>query len=412
MAEILELRDRDPGHELCPPAKLPARMISADSHLIEPPSIWKEWLPRRFLSHAPVIAYDTLGNRQWQFGSGYGPLEIDRVLCVERVKDDLQARNIELEPVITGLHQSSSRYVAQALDGLSGEVIFPNGATMGHFLDHPDEDVVAAGVHGYNQFIRQEYCPPDTGHLFPIAQLPSTGVEPSLAELQYAIDQKFHGVVLPGWPTGGEHLSDGDLKFFKMAEEAAMPVCLHVRFRSRQERLLLRELNLMAGPPQHDANAESSSASLVGRRGRPNPGEALGQAASVLCELLTSRLFEMCPKLRFGLIETWAGWIPRVLDALDDSAARASSDWRSPELPSAYWQRNMAAAFLVDKPAMLLRNRIGVGNLLWSTDFPHSCSYWPNSREVASRSMSGIPAPELEMIVAGNAIRFFGLGTF
>jgi predicted TIM-barrel fold metal-dependent hydrolase len=47
--------------------------------------------------------------------------------------------------------------------------------------------------------------------------------------------------------------------------------------------------------------------------------------------------------------------------------------------------------------------------MLWSTDFPHPVTSWPNSREIIERMMRGVPADERALILAGNAARVWNL---
>jgi predicted TIM-barrel fold metal-dependent hydrolase len=56
-----------------------------------------------------------------------------------------------------------------------------------------------------------------------------------------------------------------------------------------------------------------------------------------------------------------------------------------------------------------LRQRIGVENILWSTDYPHPVSSWPNSRAIVEEQFRGVPDAERELIVAGNAARVWNL---
>lgn len=46
---------------------------------------------------------------------------------------------------------------------------------------------------------------------------------------------------------------------------------------------------------------------------------------------------------------------------------------------------------------------------MWSTDFPHPATTWPNSREIVDRQFEGIPADEKRLICSGNAARVYGL---
>jgi predicted TIM-barrel fold metal-dependent hydrolase len=69
----------------------------------------------------------------------------------------------------------------------------------------------------------------------------------------------------------------------------------------------------------------------------------------------------------------------------------------------------MACTFIDDEHGLEQRYRLGVENIMWSTDFPHPATTWPNSRDIVERQFAGIPADERELITAGNAARIYGL---
>jgi predicted TIM-barrel fold metal-dependent hydrolase len=52
-----------------------------------------------------------------------------------------------------------------------------------------------------------------------------------------------------------------------------------------------------------------------------------------------------------------------------------------------------------------------VDNMMWSTDYPHHGNDWPMSRRVINETMAGVPPDEKARIVAGNAVRIFGIGS-
>jgi predicted TIM-barrel fold metal-dependent hydrolase len=47
---------------------------------------------------------------------------------------------------------------------------------------------------------------------------------------------------------------------------------------------------------------------------------------------------------------------------------------------------------------------------MWASDFPHSDSTWPNSREVIARDFAGVPADECRKMVAENVAALYGIG--
>ena len=51
---------------------------------------------------------------------------------------------------------------------------------------------------------------------------------------------------------------------------------------------------------------------------------------------------------------------------------------------------------------MQLRDRLNVDHLLWSTDYPHSGSDWPNSRATLDRVFRGVPKDEVKKMLCDN----------
>src|SRR5439155_5805580 len=83
-------------------------------------------------------------------------------------------------------------------------------------------------------------------------------------------------------------------------------------------------------------------------------------------------------------VEANIGWIPTVLEQLDDMFLRYR--WFSgavelmKEMPSRIFHRNFWATFMIDTVGIELRHRLNVDHVMWSTDYPHTGSDWPNHR--------------------------------
>jgi predicted TIM-barrel fold metal-dependent hydrolase len=78
-------------------------------------------------------------------------------------------------------------------------------------------------------------------------------------------------------------------------------------------------------------------------------------------------------------------------------------------LPSEYLKENAYWGFFEDRIGMKLRHEIGVDRIMWSTDFPHVVTRWPNSLKTLESQMTGVPIAEKRKMVADNAIKFFHL---
>jgi predicted TIM-barrel fold metal-dependent hydrolase len=115
------------------------------------------------------------------------------------------------------------------------------------------------------------------------------------------------------------------------------------------------------------------------------------------------------PDLKIVLVEPSLGWIPHYLHVLDHMA---EGPYDFPELddkPSSYFHRQMYMTFVDDARGLEHRHELGVDRIMWSTDFPHPATSWPNSQIVVEKNFEGIPADERDLIVAGNASRVYRL---
>ena len=80
------------------------------------------------------------------------------------------------------------------------------------------------------------------------------------------------------------------------------------------------------------------------------------------------------------------------------------------EPPSFYFKRQVHATFQDDRIGVLNREFIGIDNLMWASDFPHSDSTWPHSREVITRDFAGVPEAETQKVIAENCSALYGIG--
>jgi len=58
-------------------------------------------------------------------------------------------------------------------------------------------------------------------------------------------------------------------------------------------------------------------------------------------------------------------------------------------LPSDFFHRNVVLSFQEDAIGIRLRDVIGIDNMMWSSDYPHSESTFPQSRKILAESLPG-----------------------
>jgi predicted TIM-barrel fold metal-dependent hydrolase len=135
---------------------------------------------------------------------------------------------------------------------------------------------------------------------------------------------------------------------------------------------------------------------------------ALALAEVIAWWILTGTL-ERFPGLTIVFVEPGLYWIPGFLAGLD---RKADGRYDLPGLrlkPSEYFHRNMACTFMDDEVGLQARHLIGIENILWSTDFPHPATTWPNSVATIERQFAEVPDDERDLICCGNAARIYNL---
>jgi predicted TIM-barrel fold metal-dependent hydrolase len=292
------------------------------------------------------------------------------------------------------------------LDGVDAEVLFPPQRTIGHFLGDDDDELVVAGVDAYNNFLWDEFSAADRTRLVGMAQIPSVGVDRAVETLQKAVSRGFKGVTISCWPAGGDAIADEDDVFWAAAAEAGVPVTIHITMVSRAARQ--RNRRAAAGQPSRGLYGGAGNA---GAKAAAGLSGVFSTVPSTIGQIIFTGVFERFPSLHISMIETGVGWIPHLLEQMDDRYWRNRSwtDLPIVEPPSHYWHRNMSATFVRDDNGIRNRHEVGVDNMMWSTDYPHHGNDWPYSRRVIDETMAGLSRAEKYQIVAGNAARVFGL---
>ncbi len=383
-----------------------ARIVDADCHILEPPDIWTQWLPSKYQDQAPKLTKDHAGGDAWILPGHANPDPIGLVATPGMPWDQFRWFGVTYEEARAGCYDGAARLADMDADGVHAEILFPPQRTVGHFLGADDPDFVLAGVAAYNDFLFEQFCAPDPRRLIGLAQIPSLGIDTSVDALRKAKARGAYGVIISNWPSGNGELSRDDDPFWAAAVDEGMPVSVHINIVSRQQRAAQRAATAKI-PAQTSANDdEATRAKAIGRI-----SNVFTAAADHITTMIFSGVFERLPELQMCWIETGVGWLPHFLDALDDRYWRNRSWGGLPikEPPSFYWARNNAASFITDPSGVDLRHRVGLENMMWSSDYPHHGNDWPYSRKTIQDTMGHIPGHERASIVGGNAARIWGL---
>jgi predicted TIM-barrel fold metal-dependent hydrolase len=133
-------------------------------------------------------------------------------------------------------------------------------------------------------------------------------------------------------------------------------------------------------------------------------GEALGM-------WVLGGVFERFPRLKVVFVEPGVGWVSWWLYIVDDLAARQGYDFPAlKHAPSHYFRQNVYLTF-IDEPNVLrhAHERLGIENVMWSSDYPHPVSSWPRSQQIVDELFGDVPQAERDLVISGNATRVWNL---
>jgi predicted TIM-barrel fold metal-dependent hydrolase len=388
------------------PAPTRYRVVDADCHILEPKDIWANWLAAKYQEKAPKLVRDVDGGDAWLTAVGGDPDPIGLVATPGMPWDQFRWFGVTYDEARPGCYDGAARLADMDLDGVDAEILFPPQRTMSHFLGDDDDDFVLAGVEAYNSFLFEEFCAPDPTRLIGLAQVPSLGIDVAVDALRKAKARGAKGVLISNWPSGNEQLSRDDDPFWSAALDEGIPVSIHINIISRRQRSSARKAAAARGNQLYDMRSEATRAKAIG-----GMSHVFSMAAGNITSMLFTGVFERFPQLQVCWIETGVGWLPHFIECLDDRYWRNRSwgDLPVKEPPSAYWYRNNAASFITDRTGIELRHRVGVENMMWSSDYPHHGNDWPHSRKVIEDTMGHIATDEKAKIVGGNAARIWQL---
>ena len=372
-------------------------IVSADSHIIEPPDLWEKWLTPEFRKRAPKLVKDEEGGDAWDFHDGGKPMTIGLVTKTRgKTYEELRWGGSRYDTINQGCFEATSRVKEMQEDGVQLEVIYPPQRTMRHFMLDEDKEFHLAGVQAYNDWLAKGFVQKAVPHFVGQGQIPNLGIEASVAEMRRCRAMGLRGVVISSWPSGKPFLDDDCDPFWTEAEKTHTPVSVHISLVHKGQQ---RE--------QIGSIARKGEAALTGFS-----AAGLTTMPLIVGETIFWGLFDKFPTLRMVGVECGAGWVPYFLEQMDDRYWR-NRGWAKSTLkhqPSEYFRRNWMATFIVDHYGVANRHAIGVKNMMWSTDYPHHGADWPYSRKVIDEMFHGVPADERNQIVAGNCLELYGIG--
>ncbi len=394
------------------PIELP-KIISVDDHVIEPPHVWQTWLPAKLRERGPRIIRRGLAGVEWLGPAAYkeifdddAPNKVDvwhyedltytnkrNIAAAGYPKETWTTDPVNYDDMRPGCYDAKARLADMDANWVERSMIFPTFPRFcgQMFKEARDKDLAMACVEAYNNWLVEEWCGDSGGRLIPICLIPLWDVPAAAGEVRRNAARGVRAVAFSEIP---HHLglpsihTDHWNPFFEACEETGTVICMHIGSSSKM-------------PATSPDAPISVSASL-----------AFGNSMASMVDFLYSGVLVRYPRLTLSYAESQIGWLPYVLeridDVWDDNQAWAQTK-HIPEPPSSYYYSNIYVSFFKDESGIEAIHRTGRTNICFETDYPHGDTTWPTTKPYAEKLFADLGEDDLYNVVRGNALRMLGM---
>ncbi len=338
------------------------QLISADSHVNEPGDLWVERIDKAFRDRAPRVV-DNLPDRQpgsYLVLEGIQPIHLTQGLGAGKKPEELPKffQESTYKDARRGGWDPAERLKDMALDGVEAEVIY---TTLGfRQFWFTDAALQQACFRAYNDWLA-EYCAYVPKRLAGLALISLYDIDAAIRELRRCRQMGLKGAMI--WASPPEDRPYSDLlydPFWAAAQDLNMPLSLHAITgmgpESQATRAMGREIQRMDRYLRAVTGADEVKRSLT--------------------VFIFSGVLERFSGLKLVSAENNVGWLPFVIQRWDQ--AQESSRYMHPTplklKPSEYFHRQVSATFIDDSVGVENRHQIGIDNIMWSSDYPHTVS--------------------------------------
>ena len=345
-------------------AKQGFKVLDSDMHIIEPADLWQRYMDPELRDRGPRGRTDIVADlymrdpdgRPW--GRTPTPDDDRRQWAGKTNVHDRKRFLYFEERGWTG----EAQLEAMDAEGIDVAVIYPSRGLYALTIPDMDPPLAAAVARAYNDWL-YDFCQPDRSRLLGAGMLSPFDVEDAVSEVRRcAKDLGFRAAFLR--PNQVHHRNWHDRYYdplWSTLEELELPLGFH-------------EGVLSALPTVGEQFGENRMLAHV----FSHPGEMMLATAS----FCGGGTLQRHPNLKVAFLEGNCSWLPFLLWRLDEHWEREGEVY-APELtmaPSEYFKRQCFASVEPDEePAKYAIDYMGNDRLVFSTDFPHGDSKYPES---------------------------------
>jgi len=360
-------------------------VLSADSHITEPPNTYLDHIEARWRDKAPRMVFREGIGDVFEIDGLPRPIPMGLVAAAGKPAHEIRVQGARFEEMHRGGWDPVARLADQVRDGVAAEVIYP---TVGMVLcNHPDFDYKKACFDAYNRWIAA-YCASAPQRLLGCGQTAMRTPQEGIEDLKSIAALGLRGVMLPGHPAVEDYHSKVYDPFWEAAIETGLPLSFHIL---------------------------TTRGDTFGARGPAMNGflSIIRGCQDIIGMLVLGGVFERHPDLKVVCVEADAGWVPHFMYRMDHAYKRhrywLPAGQELSKLPSEYFRENVYTTFQDDHVAFQTADLVNWRRLLWANDFPHSDSTWPDSRQVLAEQTACLRPEQERAITCDNVAELYGI---
>jgi len=371
--------------------------VSVDDHVVEPPHLFEGRMPAAYADRAPKVIRTDAGDDVWSFEGAMIP-NIGLNAVAGRPKEEYGVDPTSYDEMRPGCWDIHERVKDMSAGGILAAMCFPSFPSFSGrlFLTTEDKGLATAVVRAYNDWHIDEWCGTYPERHIPMAIPMLWDPEASAEEIRRVSAKGCHS-----------------LTFTENPATLGLP-SFHSEHWDPIWRALVESGTIM------NVHLGSSGQLAVTAPDAPMDVMITLQPMNICAaaaDLVWSRVFKEYRDLKVALSEGGTGWIPYFLDRLDrtyDMHHLWTGQDFGDELPSDVFRRHILTCFIADPIGMALRDEIGIDNICWEQDYPHSDSSWPTAPEelLAVAQKYGASREEIDKITHENALRWYRFDPF
>ncbi|MGA7054546.1 MAG: amidohydrolase family protein [Mycobacterium sp.] len=371
-------------------------LISVDDHTVEPPDMFKGHLPKKYIDDAPRLVHNADGSDMWKFRDTVIP-NVALNAVAGRPKEEYGLEPQGLDEIRKGCYNVDERVKDMNAGGILASICFPSfPGFAGRLFATEDHEFSIALVQAYNDWHIDDWCGAYPARFIPMAIPVIWDAEACAAEVRRVSKKGVHALTFTENPAAMGYPSFHDEYWnplWKALCDTNTVMNVHIGSSGR--------LAITAPDAPMDVMITLQPMNIV-------------QAAA---DLLWSRPIKEYPDLKIALSEGGTGWIPYFLERADRTYEMHST-WTHQnfggKVPSEVFREHFLTCFISDKVGVKLRNMIGIDNIAWEADYPHSDSMWPGAPEELwdVLSLNNVPDDEINKMTYENSMRWYSFDPF